>query len=73
LEQQVNGSWQAVEPCHLETPTLVVELAKGSVTELKLGIPNTPATYRVALNYTGGVEGAGGPSGIVYSGEFRMS
>jgi len=73
LEQKVNGSWQAVDPCHLQTPTLVVELAKGSVTELKIGIPNTPATYRVTLSYTGGDEGTGGPGGIVHSAEFTMS
>ena len=73
LEQQVNGSWQAVEPCRLQTPTLVVDLAKGSVTEQKIGIPSTPATYRVTLSYTGGDEGTGGPGGIAHSAEFTMS
>jgi len=73
LEQKVNGSWQAVDPCHLQTPTLVVEIAKGSVTEVKIGIPNTPANYRVTLSYMGGDEGIGGPGGIVYSAEFTIS
>lgn len=73
LEQQVNGSWQTVEPCRLQTPTLMVELAKASVTEVKIGIPNTPATYRVTLSYTGGNGETGGPSGIVHSAEFTMS
>lgn len=73
LEQQVNGSWQTVEPCHLQTPTLMVELAKASVTDVKIGIPNIPAIYRVTLSYTGGGEGAGGPGGVVHSAEFTMS
>lgn len=72
LEQQVNGSWQAVEPCRLQTPTLVVELAQGSVIEQKIGIPSTPATYRVTLSYTGGDEGTGGPGGIAHSAEFTI-
>jgi hypothetical protein len=73
LEQQVNDNWQAVEPCHLQTPTLEVELAKGSLTELKIAIPNTPAIYRVTLSYAGGDEGTGGPGGIVHSAEFTLS
>lgn len=73
LEEQVNGSWQAVEPCRLQTPTLVVEIAKGSVTEQKISIPSTPATYRVTLSYSGGGEGAGGPGGVVHSAEFTIS
>jgi hypothetical protein len=72
LEQQVNSSWQAVEPCRLQTPTLVVELAQGSVTEQKIAIPSTPATYRVTLSYTGGDEGTGGPGGIAHSAEFTI-
>ena len=57
LEQQAAaGTWQMVDFCKLLLPTLLAQLAPGSVTPQKIGLPSGPeaaGTYRVALSYNG--------------------
>jgi hypothetical protein len=70
LEVQVAGSWRSVGDCRLMTPTRLVELAAGSVTPQKIGIPSsagTGGTYRVALQYGGFSQGP-----VVYSVTFTV-
>jgi hypothetical protein len=54
LEQLVAGVWQPVELCKLMTPIRLVDLAAGSVTSQKIGIPDggeAAGSYRVMLRY----------------------
>jgi hypothetical protein len=70
LEVQVSGSWRPVGDCKLMTPTRLVELAAGSVTPQKIGIPSSASaagTYRVALQYGGFSQGS-----VVYSVTFTV-
>jgi hypothetical protein len=63
----LQSDWQPVDSCKLMTPTRLVELAAGSVTVQKIGIPNGPnaaGTYRVALPYS--------PGGPAYSATFTV-
>ncbi len=54
LEQLVVGTWKPVALCKLMTPTRLVDLAPGSITPQKIGLPagsGAAGTYRVALTY----------------------
>jgi hypothetical protein len=51
LEQLIDGSWQPVGLCKGLGPIRLVQLAPGSVTTQKIGIPAGAGTYRVMLKY----------------------
>ncbi len=73
-ERLQNGQWAAVGGCRLMSPTTMVSLPAASATVQHLSSTGWPSgTYRVALAYTGGDAGTGGPSGVVYSVEFTVS
>jgi hypothetical protein len=56
LEHLSAGTWKPVALCKLLTPVRLVDLASGSVTPQRIGIPTgsgAAGTYRVALTYNG--------------------
>ena len=66
------GAWEAVDNCHLMTPTRLMALPPG-VTTARLGTSGWPAgTYRITLTYNSGDEGTGGPGGAAHSAEFTV-
>ncbi len=76
LEKLVNGVWQPVGTCRLQTPTRVVDLAAGSVTAQSVGVPggqNAAGTYRATLSYSVPGGGAMGQSGPAHSQTFAVS
>jgi hypothetical protein len=76
LEKLVNGSWQSSGTCHLMTPTRVVDLAAGSVTPQKVGLPtekDAAGTYRMMLMYGVSGQSAGSSAGPAYSATFTVS
>ncbi len=78
-ERLQDGKWEAVGGCRLMTPTRLAPLSAASaVVQHLVGTGATSGrgwpsgTYRVTLTYTGGDEGASGPSGVVHSAEFTV-
>jgi uncharacterized protein YceK len=71
-EQAHAGAWDAVDNCHLMTPTRLMAVPPGATTA-RLGTSGWPAgAYRITLTYNSGDEGMGGVGGIVHSAEFTL-
>lgn len=74
LEKLVNGAWQPLGKCNAQTPTRVVDLVAGSVTQQQVGMPagaDAAGTYRMMLTY--GASGApASDAGPAYSSTFNV-
>jgi hypothetical protein len=67
------GAWEAMDDCHLMTPTRLMGLSPGD-TIVRLDTSGWPTgTYRITLTYNSGDEGMGGAGGVVHSAEFTVS
>ena len=71
-EQAHAGAWEAMDNCHLMTPTRLMALLPG-VTTTRLSASGWPAgAYRITLTYNSGDEGMGGVGGVIHSAEFTI-